>query len=475
MHRTRWIICLAFLCSCDSNEVLDNIPGGVTPIDPPIGESIFLPSSPIEKMEAVPTESQLRWQQGEMYMFIHFGINTYTQDWWGDGTLSPDVFKPTQLDTRQWAALAKEVGFDGMIFTARHHDGFALWPTSTTDYSVSNSSWENGNRDVVREVADAAAEFDLRFGIYLSPWDRHEPTWGSPNYNEYYVTQLNELLTGYGPIFEYWYDGARGDEPEPPYDHARWYQTIYGHHPELVIFGGPDLRWVGNEDGRANETNWSSVEKQRWYPAECDVPNRPSWFWRENENDLVKPASELLDIYFSSVGRNCVLLLNAPPDTSGLIHPNDVAEFRLFKQLLDDVFETNLAEKGNTYSADTRSGKGNWGPNTVLDGRNDSFWVTDVGELSGEFEINFDKPIRFNVIRLEEPIQFGQRVARFVVDSFNPSADRWELVSEGTTIGYKRLVRTSETTTSRIRVRILDSVAAPAISEFGLHLDKSQR
>ena len=429
-------------------------------------------SPPIEKMVAVPSASQLRWQQGEMYMFIHFGMNTFTGEEKGDGTAPPTLFHPTEYNPSQWAQVAKQTGFDGVVFTAKHHEGFALWPTSTTSYSVASSDWKQGQGDVLGDIATAAAAEELRFGIYLSPMDRNEPSWGTLAYNAFYLSQIDEALSRQDDVFEFWLDGYdnNADVP-PPYDYHQIYQTIYRHEPEAIIFGGAEIGWVGNESGIAGLTQWSVREPDQWFPSECDVANRPGWFWRESENDRVFRAKDLLQIYYTSVGRNCVLLLGVPPDTRGLIHENDVRELGMFRSMLDEIFGSNLIELGNASSASSRGEGPGWAAPNTIDDNPETFWVAGKRARRGTVSVLLDEAVTFNVIRLEEPIEYGQRVSRFSVQARNMDTNEWVRVASGTTIGYRRILHLPPFHTDQIKLIIEDAKGSPAISEIGLHFD----
>lgn len=454
---------------CDSDPI-ESVPAPAVVGIARIETVDFSPS--IDPMPAIPSPQQLEWQKGEMYMFIHFGINTYTGNKWGDGTDDPEIFNPTELDANQWVTVASEAGFEGVLITAKHHDGFSLWPTSYTDYSVSASPWKNGEGDVIREISDAALSAGIKFGIYLSPWDRHEATFSTPGYNDFFVGQLTELLTNYGGIYEFWFDGAIApNSPPTGYDLDRWYRTVNEGQPESLIWGLVDLRWIGNEDGISPETQWSSVEGDRWFPAECDARNRPGWFWRQSEDDSVLSGRELLDIYFSSVGRNCVLLLNVPVDDRGLIPDVDIAELRVFRQLLDDIFDDNLVRPGTAVASTTGQDSTSWAAQNTIDEKDATFWVAKEGATSGWIEISLEDAITFNVISLQEPIQFGQRVSSYAIQAWDDSMG-WVSVSTGTTIGYKKLDRlNSPVTTKKVRLEILDALGTPAIQEFALYYD----
>ena len=402
-----------------------------------------------------------------MLLFVHFGMNTFTDRDWGDGTEAPSQFNPTDVNPRQWARVAKEAGFKGLIFTAKHHEGFALWPSRYTDFSVANSPWRNGEGDVVRAVAEACRKEGIKFGIYLSPWDRHEPSYGTPAYNDFYVNQLTELLTGYGPVFEVWMDGAHGDGVNPNYDFERFWATVREHQPGAVIaIAGPDVRWVGNERGVARETEWSA-RGDRWYPAECDLPNRPRWFWVGHLDDDVMSLERHLDVYFTSVGRNCTLLLNVPPNRDGVIPEPDVRRLMEMRAVLDAIFDEDLATYRPSTASNVREDSVAWGPEQAVDPRPGTFWATDDDTVEAWIEIDLEEAKTFNVIELKEPIAYGQRVEAYRVEAWRDGA--WETVARGTTIGYRKLDRPGTVTARRVRLVIESSRAAPAIERFGLY------
>ncbi len=402
-------------------------------------------------------------------MFIHFGMNSFTGNEWGDGTDDPQLFNPSELDANQWVSVAKDVGFEGIIFTAKHHDGFSLWPSALTDYSLAASPWKGGGGDIVRELADAALSAGMKFGIYLSPWDRHEPSYSTPEYNDFYDAQLVELLSNYGDIFELWFDGAREPGlPDPGYDFQRWFNTVYQYQPNALIFGGKDIRWVGNEDGIAPEEQWSVIGDGWWFPSECDTPNRPGWFWRESEDARVLSGLELLDIYFTSVGRNCVLLLNLPVNNKGLISTPDIVAAQKFRQHLDTIFDDNLIIYGEATASTTGEDSTSWAPQNAIDAKGETFWVAADGEFSGWIEIALEDSVTFDIISIQEPIQYGQRISEYDVQIWN-EIEGWVSISSGTTIGYKKLDRLSvPVAAKRIRLSIIDAVGVPAIQEFGL-------
>ncbi|WP_374940611.1 alpha-L-fucosidase [Hymenobacter sp. NBH84] len=452
----------------------------------------------------VPAPRQLRWQQLELTAFFHFGVNTFTNREWGTGKESSQIFNPTQLDARQWVRVAKEAGIKQVILTAKHHDGFCLWPSKDTEHSVKNSPWKNGHGDVVREVADACRAEGVGFGIYLSPWDMNSPLYGTPAYNDFFINQLTELLTNYGQVDEVWFDGANGEGPngkKQEYDFARWYAHIRKLQPQATIaVMGPDVRWVGTETGYGRETEWSVVpadnldqatvaagsqqavafkpqgdmrgavlggrEQLRnakglaWYPAETDVSIRPGWFYHPAENDQVKSPEKLLDIYYNSVGRNGVLLLNIPPDTRGLIHDSDVRALQGWKKLRDETFTQNLAAGARVQAPGRR-------PQALLDGKYNTYWTTSGRDTAAVLELTLPESRTFDVLLLQENIAVGQRIERFALEV--QQQGQWQPVAEGTTVGYKRLLRFAPVTASKVRLRILSSRLNPTLSELGLY------
>ena len=455
--------------------------------------------------QVTPTPAQLRWQKLELTAFIHFGINTFTNREWGDGKEDPQLFNPTALDARQWARVCKEAGIKQIILTTKHHDGFCLWPTKTTSHSVKSSPWKNGQGDVVKELAAACKEYGLGFGVYVSPWDRNSPKYGDPSYNDLFVTQLTELLTQYGQIDEVWFDGANGEGPngkKQVYDFPRWYSLIRKLQPKAVIaVMGPDVRWVGTESGYGRATEWSVVptnntsqesiaagsqqneiikpeidqmaadigsrEKIKnatglvWYPAETDVSIRPGWFYHPEEDHEVKSPEKLLDIYFNSVGRNGVLLLNIPPDKRGLIHENDAKNLLEWNRLVTGTFNNNLM-KGATFSSPN-------GQKTkaLIDGNFNSYWTTKGTDSTATIEISLGEQKTFDVFVIQENITVGQRIEEFVLEYQN--GKDWKKITEGTTVGYKRLLRFPVVHAERLRLRITSSRLNPTIAEMGIY------
>jgi alpha-L-fucosidase len=443
-----------------------------------------------------PSPQQLAWQELEFIAFIHYTVNAFTDKEWGDGTESPSIFNPTQLDVRQWVRVCKDAGMKMVILTAKHHDGFCLWPSKYTEHSIKNSPYKNGKGDIVGELAEACREAGLKLGLYVSPWDRHEPTYGdSEGYNKFYKNQLREILSNYGEVTEVWLDGAKGpNAKDMEYDWAGYYAIVRELQPNAVIFNGPDVRWVGNERGYARESEWSVVnsngslfgivnctakdlgslkalgkgERLVWYPAETDVSIRPGWFYHAQEDDKVKSVDHLVDIYFSSVGFNSVLLLNLPPDKRGLIHENDVQRLREFRKVLDAIFDENLAAGAKAVASSTRGNSPAFAADKITDGDKDTYWTTDDWTTSATVEFDLGKECTFNVAELAEHIKIGQRISEFVLEA--PDGVGWKEFARGTTVGYKRLLRFEPVTASKVRVRILDSRVCPTLSGFGLYL-----
>ena len=442
-----------------------------------------------------PSAQQLAWQELEFIAFIHYTVNAFTNKEWGDGTEEPSIFNPTQLDTGQWVKVCKDAGMKMIILTAKHHDGFCLWPSKTTEHSVKSSPYKNGKGDIVGELARACRQAGLKLGLYLSPWDRHEPTYGdSEGYNRFYKSQLREILSRYGEVTEVWFDGAKGpNAKDMEYDWAGYYAIVRELQPNAVIFNGPDIRWVGNERGYARESEWSVMNRNDrlfgfinatardlgslealgdarrliWYPAETDVSIRPGWFYHAKEDDKVKSVEHLLDIYFSSVGYNSVLLLNLPPDQRGLIHENDVRRLREFRKALDAIFDENLALGAKAKASHVKNGDPAFAADKITDGDKSTYWTTDDWVTSATVEFDLGKTCTFNVAELAEHIKTGQRVSEFALDAW--AGGEWKEFARGTTVGYKRLLRFDDVTTSKVRLRILDSRVCPTLSAFGLY------
>jgi alpha-L-fucosidase len=480
--------------------------------------STLIPSAATEaqivKLAAnvAPSPRQLSWQEMEFTAFFHFTVNTFTDKEWGDGKESPSVFNPTNLDAKQWVKTAKDAGIKLVIITCKHHDGFCLWPSKFTEHSVKNSPYKNGNGDVVKEVAEACKELGVKFGVYLSPWDRHEQTYGdSPAYDKYFRNLLTELLSNYGNISEVWFDGACGEGPngkKQVYDWKSYYSVIRKLQPNATIaVMGPDVRWVGTETGYGRETEWSVVpasaqsvadisanSQQKasdgafvpsgdmvgadlgsrtvistakglvWYPSEVDVSIRPGWFYHSTEDKKVKSPEKLLDIYFSSVGRNSLLLLNIPPDRRGLLHENDVRNLMMFRKAVDDIFATNYLSDAKINS-DSHLGKQK--AEYIIDNDNNSWWAAASYKTTATLNLSLNGSKTFDVLLLQENIQTGQRIESFVLEGWVNGA--WQKLTEGTTVGYKRLIRFNSVTTDKVRLLILKSRLNPTLSSFGLY------
>ena len=448
--------------------------------------------SDIKPCGPVPTEDQLRWQDMEMYAFIHYSLNTYTDQEWGFGNEDPQLFNPSDLDCRQWARVCKQAGMRGIIFTAKHHCGFCLWPSAYTEYSVKNSPWKQGKGDVVRELADACREEGLKFAVYLSPWDRNHPEYGRPAYVTYFRNQLRELLTNYGDIFEVWFDGANGGDGwygganetrkidrTTYYEWPETYRMIRQLQPHCLIWNDGsdrgDLRWVGTEAGNVGETNWSLLNHDGevtwpmlhygledgdcWCPGETNTSIRPGWFYHETENEHVKSLSKLMDTYYKSVGRNSTLLLNFPIAPNGRIHPTDSLRGIAFNKMIHEVFKTDL----NPLES----------------------WCSPLSSPEGGLILQFDKPTTFNRFVVEEDIRYGQRVKKFALEAevdgqwvpledelvtSRPSIQGGDGGGSLTTIGHRRIVCFPTVTATRLRFTVLDAKCDPIIKRTSVYL-----
>ncbi|KAJ0098405.1 hypothetical protein Patl1_20003 [Pistacia atlantica] len=451
-------------------------------------EQVTTPPLPVLPL---PSYTQLKWQQREIIMFFHFGVNTFTDSEWGTGKENPAIFNPIGLDANQWISAAMDAGVSLVILTAKHHDGFCLWPSKYTDHSVKHSPWKNGHGDVVQEFVNAAKARGVDAGLYLSPWDRHDPRYGHDlQYNEYYLAQMQELLTRYGNVREIWFDGAKGPNAvNMSYYFTEWFAMVKELQSSINVFSdaGPDVRWVGNEKGFAGSTCWSTINRTSlsigngsivegdprgtdWLPAECDVSIRTGWFWHKSQSP--KRLSKLLKIYYNSVGRNCVMLLNVPPNSTGLITEIDIQRLREFRKAIDTIFSANLADKCTTKASSVRGGKdGGFGPENVLDSdhlwtywaprdnKNDDYWI--------EIKAEDQEGLKFNVIRIQEAIGLGQRIKEHEVYVDG------KLVAKGSTVGYKKLHRLEYGVVHGhfVKIKITKSRAPPLISSIGLHFD----
>lgn len=427
-----------------------------------------------QKENPLPSAAQLQWHDMEFYLFVHFGPNTFTDLEWGKGSEKAEIFDPGKLDCEQWCRIAKASGARGIIITAKHHDGFCLWPSKYSAHTVAQSKWKDGKGDVLKELSEACRKYDLKFGVYLSPWDRNHPLYGTGEYNDVYINMMKEVVTNYGPLFEFWWDGANGEGPngkKQVYDWKRFESTLRDIAPNTPIFSdiGPDIRWVGNEQGFAYTTNWNLLDTagftrgagapptdtlgtgnmfgKNWIPAECDVSIRPGWFYHENENGKVKSPAELFSLYLKSVGRGANLLLNVPPDRDGLISRYDSAALAGFKKYIDQSFVNDLAKnESHHYYAE-----------------NDL--ISNAG-IAG-VKIDFFEKKMINCIVLQESLESGQQVSSFTIELY----DRDSIVKkiDATTIGHKRIVTFPEISVQSVRFRINETKARPVISKIRVY------
>lgn len=459
-----------------------------------------------EPYGALPTDRQLAWHEIETYAFLHFTTNTFTGVEWGYGDEKPEIFNPSDFNADQIIGTLAKTGFKGAIITAKHHDGFCLWPSKFTGHSVKNSPWKDGNGDVVREIAEACKKYGIKFGVYLSPWDRNFADYGNEKYIEYYQQQLTELLTEYGDIFMVWFDGANGGDGyyggarevrkidrSTYYDWDNTIELVRKLQPNATIFGdaGPDVRWIGNERGVAKDSCWATytplpidgetksyagttkywigetgtMNGEFWMPAEADVSIRPGWFYHQHEDDKVKSLEVLLDIYFRSVGNGTSLNLNIPPDQTGQIHYTDSVRLVEFKTYLDKAFANNLL-KGSKAKASNQRGS-DFGSKMLTDDNTSTFWATEDLVHSAIIEFQLKNDEEFNCILLQEYIRLGQRITDFSIEI--PDGENWKEVASASTIGYKKLLRFETCKTNKIRINIKGALACPTISEIKLY------
>lgn len=439
-----------------------------------------------------PSRYQLAWHKNEFYLFVHFGPNTFTDKEWGHGDEPENIFNPTALDCRQWCRIAKQAGATGIIITAKHHDGFCLWPSKFSTHTVRQSKWRNGKGDVLKELSQACKEFKLNFGVYISPWDRNHPDYGTQKYNDVFVNMMKEIFTNYGPINELWWDGANGEGPngkKQAYDWERFKASVRRLSPSTVIFSdiGPDIRWVGNENGIAGITNWNTLNTEGftpgigappndtlsmgnkygkdWIPAECDVSIRPGWFYHANEDDKVKTPATLFQLYLKSVGRSANFSLNVPPDRTGKFHPNDSAALVEFNAIKQKYFRKNLLLNAPTYYL--HSGILKKAP-ALNDGNVNTVTIMQAATIhSAGIDLKENKKI--NCIVLQEDLSKGQHCSAFKLLLFDKSE---KLVKEitGTTIGNKRIISFPAIDISTIELTILDQKGTTAIKEIQAYL-----
>jgi len=477
----------------------------------------------IKPFGAIPSESQLNWHKLETYGFIHFTVNTFTNKEWGYGDESPSIFNPVNFDADQIVMSASLGGLKALILTCKHHDGFCLWPSKFTEHSVKNSPWKDGKGDVVREISDACKKHGLKFGVYLSPWDRNHAEYGKPAYIEYFRNQLNELTTQYGEVLEVWFDGANGGDGyyggametrniarKTYYDWENTYAIIRKNQPNAVVFsdGGPDIRWVGNEHGVAGDPCWSTLTKEGrypgigadkvavfseetmvdawesdtdllnhgdrsgkdWVPAECDVSIRPGWFYHADQDDQVRTPENLFNLYLKSVGRGCSFLLNLPPTPQGLLHDNDVKSLIDFRKLVNAFEISDLVSKAVLASSNTKENN-QFTVENVIDNDFETFWATD--NVTGSWiEVRFDEDQEFNIIGLREYLPLGQRVDSFTIDVLRN--DVWENVGIYEAIGSRRLVEIGQQKAKAIKITFV-AQACPAISQVGIYKTMAER
>ena len=462
---------------------------------------------PPQPYGAIPSGRQIAWHEMQYTAFLHFTVNTFTGQEWGYGDEDPNIFQPERFDADAIALALKSAGVAGFILTSKHHDGFCLWPTKTTEHSVRGSSWKGGQGDVVGDLAGAARRAGLKFGVYLSPWDRNNPHYGTARYIEIYRQQLTELLTQYGPIFEVWHDGANGGDgyyggarekrtidKRSYYDWPKTWELVRQLQPLAVIFSdvGPDVRWVGNERGIAGDPCWAAYDPvgadggpaspgdvreresptgtrhgSRWLPAECDVSIRPGWFWHESENARVKTPVQLIDLYYKSVGRGANLLLNVPPNRLGRLQEEDVNSLRGLYSYVQATFRDDLAPQAKVTASNVRGEDSTYAATNLIDGQAHTSWATDDEVHVAYAVLDFKRGVTFSAIAVKEDIRYGQRVDAFAVERWNGGG--WEQVAQGTSIGPRRLLRLNDpVTASRVRLRVTQASASPVLSQFSL-------
>lgn len=448
-----------------------------------------------ELVKITPSERQLVHQQTEFYAFVHFTVNTFTNKEWGDGTESPSIFNPAALDCNQWVEACKSAGMKGLIITAKHHDGFCLWPSKYTEHSIKNSPYKDGKGDIVKECAEACKKGGIKFGIYLSPWDRNSSVYGQGKaYDDYYCNQLTELLTNYGELFSVWFDGACGEGPngkKQEYDWERYYETVRKLQPNACIsVTGPDVRWCGNEAGDTRDCEWSVVPEKftdgtapvntdkdlgsrelmkhanglLWQAAEVDTSIRPGWFYHRSENSKVRSLKVLTDIYYRSVGGNCTLLLNIPPDTDGLFSKNDVKRLADLGKSIQNAFSVCLSDDA-VFSSDKDDGV-NVIENVKTDNY-DTYFATRQGDNTAQITISFPENRKLHMAVIKENILFSQRIEHFTIEC--KCKRNWRKIYDGTTVGYKKIARFRPTLTDTLRITISDSRVNPVISHIAIY------
>ena len=432
----------------------------------------------------IPSKRQMEWYRREGAIFFHFGMNTFTDREWGNGTESPELFNPTELDVRQWIRTIKEAGFECAILTTKHHDGFCLWPSKYTEHSVKNSPYKNGNGDIVKEFCDACKEYGVKAGIYLSPWDRHEKTWGTNEYNDFYTGQLGELVRNYGKIWEIWWDGAGSTQTEYDWDWYAWHRDTYQR--DAVIFGSlgatpyVDVRWAGNEKGIAgkpcysnidesslitevtSELNSGKIDGEAFIPAEVDVSIRPGWFYHSEQDMMVRSPKNLLKLWFNSIGSNAGFLLNIPPDRRGLLHESDVKSLLEFRKILNNSFSINLAKNAKIEASSER--KECKAENLVAE--NEVYAPIDTNKTP-EIVLTFDKEVEFNVISISELIELGHKVIG--IEFYAQVNDMWQKLFDSKVIGYKLCEHFDTVKSNKIKIKVTDTLDTPILHSLGVY------
>ncbi|UII20873.1 alpha-L-fucosidase [Fulvivirga ligni] len=460
--------------------------------------------SPPTSIGPVPDAKQMEWHKMEKNAFIHFTINTFTDKEWGYGDESPELFNPTDLNVDQWVKVLKETGFKGVILTCKHHDGFCLWPSKYTEHTVAKSPYKNGKGDIAKEVSEACEKYGLKFGVYLSPWDRNRADYGDSTYVTYYRNQLKELFTSYGDVFEMWFDGANGGdgfyggadevrriERESYYHWPQTLDLVRSIQPQVLFFsdGGPDLRWGGNEEARAGLTNWNTISTDtlyagksgimdllnsgsengvNWVPLEANTSIRPGWFYHAKEDSLVKTPEQLMDIYLTSVGRGSTLLLNIPPDKRGHFHENDIDALKGWHALQEKEFANNLIKNTKVTASSVRGNAEQYDARNAVDENYDTYWATDDNIQTGSLEVEFSGERTIKYVLLQEYIPLGQRIKDFSIDAWINGG--WKEIAKGTTIGYKRILKLdAPVKTDKLKINILDSKACPVINNLEVY------
>ncbi|MFK8057052.1 MAG: alpha-L-fucosidase [Saprospiraceae bacterium] len=460
------------------------------------------PLDPPAAFGAVPSQRQLEWHKLKYYGFVHFSPNTFTNKEWGYGNESPESFNPSSLDVEQWARIFKDAGMEGIIITAKHHDGFCLWPSEYTEHSIKNSPYKNGEGDIIQELREACDNYDLKLGIYLSPWDRNHPDYGTPKYLTYFRNQLTELLTNYGDIYEVWFDGANGGDGyygganeirkidnSTYYDWENTHSLVRKLQPNAIMFSdaGPDARWIGNEHGYSYDPTWSTINSEGLYPGmlgknknlqhgdklgskwigpEVNTSIRPGWFHHPEENNDIKSVNRLVDNWFHSVGMNGNFLLNVPPDSHGKIHDKDSAVLMGLKAYIDDAFRTDLTVKARYTASNTRGQHSEFSPRKAFDQDPNSYWATDKDTTTANLTIEFPETTSLNTVLLQEYIALGQRIESFTIEANVNGV--FTKVASGETIGNRRLIKFKTLSTDALRITF-DGLAEPVISNIEVY------